>query len=135
MTATINKNPILSNDDLFRLWQHLMGEGGFGRRSLWLIFLEKDGRPHEVIMPIDDIPLSPQPAMVANLVHIVDQLCERDGVVSAPMLLSRPGSSAMTESDRSWAKCLRSALGERYQWPIHLATEDHLQVFAPDDLV
>jgi hypothetical protein len=30
---------------------------------------------------------------------------------------------------------LRAALGFEYAtWPIHLATADHVQVFAPDDL-
>lgn len=135
MSTTIDDTPVLTDDDLFRLWQRLMGAGGFARRSLWLIFLEEDGCPARLVIPIDDIPDSPEPVMIDNLVHMVDHLCGDSGVGSVPMLLSRPGSSTMTASDREWARCLTSALGDRRRWPIHLATRDHLQVFALDDLL
>lgn len=135
MSTTIDQTPILTDDDLFRLWQRLMGPGGFARRSLWLVFLEEDGCPAKVVVPIDDIPLAPDRKMMDSLVHIVDRLCCDSGVASVPMLLSRPGSSVMTESDREWARALTWAMAQRRRWPLHLATEDHLQVIAPDDLL
>lgn len=135
MSTTIDEPPILTDDDLFRLWRRLMGPGGFARRSLWLLFLEENGCPAKVIVPIDDIPLCPDRVLIDNLVDIVEHLCGESGVGSVPMLLSRPGSSAMTDSDREWARTLTSALGPRRRWPIHLATRGHLQVFALDDLL
>ncbi len=135
MSATISEEPIHTDHDLFRLWQQLMGEGGFGRRSLWLTFLEPDGCPAKLIVPIDDVPEWPDQEVVDRVVWMADQLCEREDLGSVPMCLSRPGSSRMTTADREWAKALRRAAGERHPWPVHLATEDHLQVFAPDDLV
>lgn len=135
MSTTISENPIHTDDDLFRLWQQLMGEGGFGRRSLWLVFLELDRCPAKVIVPIDDVPELPDQESVDRVVWLADQICERQGLATAPMCLSRPGSSRMTGSDREWAKAVRGAAGERHPWPLHLATKDHLQVFAPDDLL
>ena len=42
----------------------------------------------------------------------------------------------MLERDRRWARALRAELGDRLaSSPIHLATPDRLQVFAPDDVV
>jgi hypothetical protein len=118
--------------DLYRLWQDLMGDGGFGRRSVWLLFLSADGRPEPVIVPIDDIPARPNARLVDALGSIVRDLVHTGEVDSVALLLSRPGRSDMCEDDRGWARAL-VAVSRR--WPIHLATEDHLQVFAPDDLL
>lgn len=135
MSTAIDDTPILTDADLFRLWQRLMGPDGFGRRSLWLLFLGEDGRPARVIVPIDDIPRSPDRLMVGNLTHIVDRLRRDLSIASVPMLLSRPGPSTMTDSDREWARVLTTAMGQRSRWPIHLATAGDVQVFAPDDLL
>jgi hypothetical protein len=41
----------------------------------------------------------------------------------------------MTERDRRWARALRAAFAGLTAWPLHLATPDNVQVFAPDDLL
>lgn len=115
--------------DLFALWHSLMGDGGFGLRTLWLVFLYDDGQVAPVILPVEGIPVRPDHT-VANLGSIIADLNE-DGVSSAAMLLSRPGPRAMTDDDRAWAR----ALTPFTPWPVHLATADDLQVFAPDDLI
>lgn len=116
------------------LWQELMGPEGFGQRSLWLMFLDPDGYAAKVLVPIDDIPLEPDPAIIGNLQEIVAQLDAN--IASVPMLLSRPGRSAMTAADRRWARALREdAPPEFLRWPVHLATYNRIQVFAPDDLI
>ena len=38
------KTTVHTNAELFELWQKLMGPGGFGRRSLWLLFLDVENR-------------------------------------------------------------------------------------------
>ena len=129
MTITPRDAIVRTPADLFALWQSLMGEGGFGRRTLWLVFLYDDGQVSSVIMPIEDIPARPDP-VVANLGLILADL-GREGIDSAAMLLSRPGPRAMTDDDRDWAR----ALTPLTPWPVHLATADEVQVFAPDDLV
>lgn len=118
--------------ELSRLWQDLMGEGGFARRSVWLLFLGPDGRPEPVIVPIDDIPVRPDARLVDALGVIVGDLIATREVDSVALLLTRPGRGEMSEDDRRWARAL---LAVSRRWPIHLATADSVQVFAPDDLL
>lgn len=113
-----------------------MGGGDFGRRSLWLIFLDEEGRQSDLIVPIDDIPMLPDARDVQAIVDLVTRVREEVGVADVPMLISRPGPSGMTEGDRLWAAALTGALRDLHpRWPIHLATRDRLQVFAADDLL
>ena len=119
---------------LYELWQTLMGSGGFARRSIWIVFLEPDGRTIPAINAIDEIPVLPVREFVENLEGIVEQLLDDPGVGSAAFLLSRPGSVNMSSGDRIWARALQN-LCRIGGWPLHLATYDTIRVFAPDDLV
>lgn len=113
-----------------------MGPGGFGISSLWLIFLDQDGRLQPVISPIDDIPSVPDRGLLRGVAGVVEDLIATGTVASVAMLLSRAGPSDMTPADREWARALRHELGsELCRWPIHLATHGRVQVFAPDDLI
>lgn len=113
-----------------------MGGGGFGRRSLWLIFLDEDGRQSDLIVPIDDIPMLPDARDVGAIADLITRVRDEIGITEVPMLLSRPGPVEMTDGDRLWAAALTEALrDQRPRWPIHLATRDRVQVFAADDLL
>ena len=133
MTLRTPHDTVIRNaDDLQTLWRDLMGDGGFSRRSVWLLFLDEDSRPSPVLVPIDDIPTSPVPAFVDNLRYIARELVGADDFASVAMLLSRPGHKTMSENDRAWAR----ALGQVSPvWPIFLAVADSVQMFAPDDLI
>jgi hypothetical protein len=133
MTMTPPHETIVHSDtELFELWQGLMGDGGFGRRSVWLLFFDADGRPEPVIVPIDDIPARPNARLIDALGEIVAGLKREGTVASVAMLLSRPGPRHMTADDRAWARALMPITPA---WPIHLATTDRMQVFAADDLL
>ncbi|HEU5005636.1 MAG TPA: hypothetical protein VFT67_01620 [Jatrophihabitantaceae bacterium] len=122
--------------ELSTLWQDLMGPGGFGRRSLWLIFLYADGQLSPLVMPIDDIPVEPDAEMLANLVSVIEGLADDAGFTSTALLLSRPGSAHITTSDTAWAREIMNAFGRRLSpWPVHLATRGTVRTFAPDDLI
>ncbi|WP_375503259.1 hypothetical protein [uncultured Jatrophihabitans sp.] len=124
--------PIRAAADVEQLWEEMMGPGGFGIRTLWIVFLDETGCTSDVIVPIEDIPLHPDALLLRNLAHIVADV----GMQSVLLLVSRPGSRAMTDDDRAWARELGAAMGaELCRWPIHLATGDHIQVFAADDLI
>lgn len=112
--ADAHARPITSLDDLTLLWRALMGTGGFGRRSLWVVFLESGGVPSQVVMPIDDVPVLPGPAEVDGLRHVLEEL----GMPPVVLLLSRPGPAREQESDRRWSE----ALAPLTPWPVHLAT-------------
>lgn len=124
-----------TDDDLFMLWRDLMGAGGFARRSLWMIFFYRDGELAPAITPIDDIPGEPDPAVIGSLARVVEGVVA-DLPGSVAFLLSRPGPEAMSEEDRRWARALRDTVDPALSpWPVHLATHDRVQVFAPDDLI
>ncbi|MFC6706741.1 hypothetical protein [Flexivirga alba] len=136
MTTSPERKPIRTEHDLFERWEDLMGSGGFGLRSLWLIFLDEEGRQSDLIVPIDDIPMLPDPRDVGAITDLIARIREEVGVAEVPMLISRPGPSEMTEGDRRWAAALTVALRDQHpRWPIHLATRNRLQVFAADDLL
>ena len=114
----------------------MMGSGGFARTSLWLVFIDDQDRVQPVIVPIDDLPREPDLELIRSLRQVITELLADGGPASVAMLLSRSGPSEMLERDRRWARALRAELGDRLaSWPIHLATRDRLQVFAPDDVV
>ncbi|RNI22835.1 hypothetical protein [Flexivirga caeni] len=128
--------PIRTESDLFDRWEDLMGDDGFERRSLWLIFLDEEGQQSNLLVPIDDLPMLPAQRDVQAIADLVGRVHEEIGVAQVPMLLSRPGPTEMTEGDRRWAGALTMAMRDRHpRWPIHLATRGRIQVFAGDDLL
>jgi hypothetical protein len=113
-----------------------MGPWGFSNRTLWLVFLDEDGRTMPVVVPIEEMPALPDEQSIASLRYVVNDLVADREVGTVPMLLSRPGSSRMRPEDRAWARALRDGLGpELCRWPIHLATKGSVRPFAPDDLI
>jgi len=136
MTAYAPGKEITNDTDLREHWVSLMGEETFEKPALWLVFIEHDRRVAPVVVPIEDIPDEPDDETLAQVAVFVARAREELGVASVPMLLSRPGSGEMTAADRRWAKALTAAFRDQpRQWPIHLATHQRVQVFAPDDLV
>ena len=131
--------PIRSAEDMYRRWRALMGELGFSERLLWYTLISVDGRQAPLLSQVADLPLRPDELVVDNLMWICGQILRStdhpDGSVA--LLLSRPGSAHMTDSDRAWARALTAA-GSRAELrlqPIHLANDEALKVFAPDDLI
>lgn len=122
--------PITDVDGLRQRWRSLMGTGGFGRRSLWLIFLDADGVQLPIIMPIDDVPARPDRTLLDNLGEILRQVRAADRhVAGVAMLLSRPGDDSATAADWTWVRELDRVLASAGMptWPLHLATGDVVQ--------
>ncbi len=118
--------PIRSADDLTRRWTALLNPPVFGARSLWLCWLTSDGRMLPVVVPVDDLPLVPEPAMVMGLRQVHDSIVEEQlgGDGHLALALCRPGEPRITEDDDEWAEALRSALDDGQidgTWSLHLA--------------
>jgi len=127
---------VRTDAELTQLWEHMMGSGGFARHSIWHIFFDADGQMCPVIIPIDDIPLEPDPNVLDNLADIVGEITRASAIASVAVLFSRPGEQAMTAADRRWARAIHAAFASTIRlWPVHLATTDRIQIFAPDDLI
>lgn len=133
MTPQTPQDTLIRNAaDLEALWRSLMGESGFSRRSIWLLFLDAAGRPSPVLVPIDDIPRRPVPLFLENLRYIVREVLGSHDLASTALLLSRPGHVTMTDEDRAWARALTEISPD---WPPFLGVADSVQMFAPDDLI
>ncbi|HET6625931.1 MAG TPA: hypothetical protein VFG63_06040 [Nocardioidaceae bacterium] len=129
--------PVHSQADLHRHWRALMGPLGFTRPALWLHLLTADDRAEAMITKIDELPDRPDDRLLTNLLWVCAELLENDvpgGKVA--FLYSRPGSRLITDDDRAWARGLTSAARRAGVpcAPVHLANDEELRVFAPDDL-
>jgi hypothetical protein len=125
---------IHDDDGLREHWRQLMGSDGFGRRSLWLIFIGDDGEMVRTVVPIDDIPFEPDVSGLAEIAASIADACA--GETTVAVLLARPGPGTMSDQDRRWARAIRSAVPHRLSpWPVHLATRGRIQVFTPHDLL
>ena len=125
-TTPLADVPILSADDLTGRWTLLLNPLEFGARSLWLAWLRPDGCMLPLVVPVDDIPLVPDPAMLLNLRRLHDSLFESQlgGDGHLAMALCRPGDARISEDDDEWGEALRSALDDGQidgSWSLHVA--------------
>ena len=130
-------SPIRSQADLHQHWRALMGPLGFSQPALWVQFLSNDDRADGRITVVEELTDHPDELLLGNLMMVCGELLDSDlpgGRVA--FLYSRPGSRLVTNNDRAWARGLMSAARESGVCcePIHLANDEQLRVFAPDDL-
>ncbi|MGY2065575.1 hypothetical protein [Blastococcus sp. SYSU DS0619] len=125
-TSSLTDAPVRSADDLTARWHAVLGSAGSGGRSLWLTWFAPDGRQLPVVVPVEDLPLAPDPALLVGLreVHgsvLGDQL---GGAGHLALALCRPGGPEITADDDDWAEALRSVLDDERvpgSWSLHLA--------------
>lgn len=123
---------VRTDAELADTWRDLMTPLRFGKRTLWLIFIEPDGMLSPVVVPVDDIPVEPDPCLLLTLSTVVDETIRQQSPASAAFLLSRPGSGTIRADDRRWAAQLADKMTlTSCPWPVHLATEDQVQVLTP----
>ncbi len=135
MTISKAGTTISTDAQLREHWTQLMGDWGFGQRTLWLLFLEQDRGLMPTIVPIDGLPQEPDDNSLQHVTDLVSTMRHELGAASTPMLISRPGPDIISASDRRWARILLDAAHDQVpRWPVHLATNATVQVFAPDDL-
>ncbi len=128
--------PIHTQADLTNVWSTLMGELGFGSRSLWVMFIGKDDTVHPALMQVEQLDDRPDDLFAANLVQICSHFVDDDPARGrVALLLSRPGRATLTGSDRAWASMLYRAvrLGGIAAEPLHLANDEELRLLAVDD--
>jgi len=117
--------PIRSAAELTDRWTMLLNPPVFGARSLWLSWFGFDHRMLPVVVPMDDLPLVPEPALVMGLRQVHDAILEEQlgGDGHLALALCRPGDPRITEDDDEWAEALRSALDDGQidgSWSLHL---------------
>jgi len=128
--------PISSQADLYQHWRALMGELGFAAPQLWMVMIDGEDRCTPVIQRIEEIPDVPDPQALDSLMTVCSGILDEVLVGgSVAFLLARPGPAGVTASDRAWAAGLAAAARERGVacHPVHLANDQEIQAFTPDD--
>ncbi|GAB2589827.1 hypothetical protein [Microlunatus antarcticus] len=129
--------PLRTQADLHHQWRAMMGPLGFGSRRLWLLFLDPDDRPTELLMQIDDIPDVPREGETDSLLRLCHEVRREHGLGRVAVLLSRPGEGPVRASDRRWGRALLAS-GRRLDVPLaplHLAHDAAVVPLAGDDLL
>ena len=125
ITPPLADVPIRSADEMTRRWTLMLAPPIFGARSLWLSWFGADGRMLPIVIPVDEIALVPQPAMLMGLRQMHDSLVEEqlDGDGHLAMALCRPGGPWVRGDDELWIDALRSTLDDGQidgSWSLHL---------------
>jgi hypothetical protein len=118
--------PVRSAAQLTRRWMAVLDPPVFGTRSLWLAWLDADGRMLPLVFPIDDVPDLPDAGLLSGLLHLHDAVTAEhlDGQGHLAMALCRPGRPAITADDDEWAEAMRELLGGGQidgTWSLHVA--------------
>src|SRR3954469_19854164 len=117
--------PIRSAAELADHWTALLDPPIFGSRSIWLMWLQDDGRPLELIIPMEDLPRLPDHPMLFGLLSLHEAVSDThlDGGGHLAMALCRPGRPEITEDDDAWVDALSEVLDDRIDgsWSLHLA--------------
>lgn len=117
--------PIRSVSDLTQRWAEMLEPPIFGARSLWLSWLDDDGRMLPIVIPVDDVPDVPDSRLVAGVVTLHEAVSAEylrgDGHLA--MALCRPGRPEITEDDDEWVEVLYELLSDQIEgtWSLHLA--------------
>ena len=123
--------PVRSPLALSRRWTSLLQPLAFEARSLWLAWFDAEGRQSPVLVPIDDLPATPDPSMFEGLRLLNETVVSAqlgDGSHLA-MALCRPGEAVVSDSDDEWV----DALGEVFDglvgqtWSLHLAAGGRIE--------
>lgn len=133
--------PVRTDEEVRLRWRSMMGDGGFGRTSLWIVWYDAEGRQLPVVVPIDDLPQALEPDGVDSLSMIIADPASF-GAASVALLLSRPGPGSVTQTDRDRANAILAGIHRARQrgafglkvWPIHLATTNSVRRLSVDDL-
>ncbi|WP_207456355.1 hypothetical protein [Desertivibrio insolitus] len=83
--------------------------GRANRRQLWLIFLDEHQRQLPTMIPVDDLPLAPEPGDGDMLAGALATTAEMIGAASVVLVWERYADDALTVSDRRWARLAHDA--------------------------
>jgi hypothetical protein len=102
--------PIGTDAEVIDRVDQLIDEDARRNRSLWLFFLTADGVQLPVVVPIDEVPVSPDPDLVGSLCDLIAHvLCDSAPGGSAVITLVRDNGLSVTGSDQQWFVALKSA--------------------------
>jgi hypothetical protein len=128
---------IRTQNDLEQTWRELMGPWGYGRHSLWLMFIQDDV-PIPQLTEVEGCEEPPDAELTANFAQVLGGLAHElgDGLRFA-VLRTRPGTDRVTDDDRAWARSVyaAAATAEVACEIVHLGTEESIRPLPPDEVI
>lgn len=128
--------PLSTDQDVLRRVDQLIDHPSRRIRSLWLLFVSSDGVQLPAVVPIDGVPEQPEPQLVGNVCFVIaDVLAHQAPGGSAIVVLTRPGSETVDDTDRYWFRTIYSAARERGATirMLCLATQTSVRQLTVDD--
>jgi lysophospholipase L1-like esterase len=105
--------PLSTDQDVLRRVDWLVDQHSRRNRTLWLLFLSSNGVTLPVVVPIDGVPERPDPQFVGNMCFVIaDVLARQAPGGTAVVVLTRPGSESVDDTDRYWFRTIRDAARE-----------------------
>jgi hypothetical protein len=105
-------SPLLTDDDVQERVTTLIGRATQDR-CLWLMLVDGDRRQAPVVMPVEDSPVRPDPALAEGLRGVLegltDMLATDAGPGSCVFVWERLGPDGFREDDEVWARALAEA--------------------------
>jgi hypothetical protein len=102
--------PLDTDADVLERVDRLIGEDARRDRSLWLFFLTADAVQLPVVVPIDDVPVDPDPGTAGNICDLIARvLNDAAPGGSAVITLVVGDGRGVTDSDRQWFAAVRTA--------------------------
>jgi hypothetical protein len=135
MTTTLNIDDALPVTTLQEARARVFDLVGHAiRRQLWLMLFDAHGQQLSLLIPIDGIPVRPEPGSVRPFaVGINDLLAQEAPGGSVIVTLERPGSAALTDADRAWAIELTESFGTLMRFTgLFVAHDDGVAVLRAD---
>lgn len=97
--------PIRTDADLIGMADDVVGLAI--RRQTWVLLLDDEHRPVPLVVPMDGVPVDPDPEHVAKLADRVRLLVETmPEAASAVLVWERPGSAALRMPEADWIAAL-----------------------------
>ncbi len=87
--------------------------GRANRRQLWLIFLDEDRVQLPTIIPVDELPLAPEPGDGEMLAGALATTAEMIGAAAVVLVWERYADETLSALDRRWASMAHDACDER----------------------
>jgi hypothetical protein len=105
--------PLLTDMDVLRRVDRLVDQHSRRNRTLWLLFVSSDRVLLPVVVPIDGVPERPDPQFVGNMCFVIaDVLAHQVPGGTAVVVLTRPGSETVDDTDRYWFRTIHGAARE-----------------------
>ncbi len=83
------------------------------RRQLWLMLLDANGQQLSLLIPLEGIPLRPEPGSVQPFAARINELLTQEAPGGSIILtLERPGLAARTAPDQAWCAELVQSFGK-----------------------